>query len=192
MELNDIKIVPLLDTLRLQKISDEVYFSEKYRNYVSNSRLGLINPQQDGSPEKFFEGFKMGYSSSLEIGSAVHELVLQPDLFVLQENTQKPTAKLGAMADRLYPVYDKTGKVTKEDVIEETAETNQEASEDEEIIQEDNADINDDEGDGQDGCYYERVDNLYQKSSDVMRRQIKTNKVELCEDKEYSILDDLK
>lgn len=61
-----------------------------------------------------------------------------------------------------------------------------------EIIQEDNADINDDEGDGQDGCYYERVDNLYQKSSDVMRRQIKTNKVELCEDKEYSILDDLK
>ena len=58
MELNDIKIVPLLDTLRLQKISDEVYFSEKYRNYVSNSRLGLINPQQDGSPEKFFEGFK--------------------------------------------------------------------------------------------------------------------------------------
>lgn len=118
MELNDIKIVPLLDTLRLQKISDEVYFSEKYRNYVSNSRLGLINPQQDGSPEKFFEGFKMGYSSSLEIGSAVHELVLQPDLFVLQENTQKPTAKLGAMADRLYPVYDKTGKVTKEDVID--------------------------------------------------------------------------
>ena len=96
----------------------EVYFSEKYRNYVSNSRLGLINPQQDGSPEKFFEGFKMGYSSSLEIGSAVHELVLQPDLFVLQENTQKPTAKLGAMADRLYPVYDKTGKVTKADVIE--------------------------------------------------------------------------
>lgn len=118
MELNDIKIIPLLDTLRLQKISDEVYFSEKYRNYVSNSRLGLINPQQDGSPEKFFEGFKMGYSSSLEIGSAVHELVLQPDLFVLQENTQKPTAKLGAMADRLYPVYDKTGKVTKEDVID--------------------------------------------------------------------------
>ena len=61
-----------------------------------------------------------------------------------------------------------------------------------ETIQEDNEDINNDEEDGQDGCYYERVDNLYQKSSDVMRKQIKTNKVELCEDKEYSILDDLK
>lgn len=68
MELNDIQIIPLLDTLRLQKISDEVYFSEKYKGYVSNSRLGLINPQQNGTPEKFFEGFKSGYSSSLELG----------------------------------------------------------------------------------------------------------------------------
>ena len=49
-----------------------------------------------------------------------------------------------------------------------------------------------DEWDTEDGCYYERVDNLYQKSSDVMKRQIKTNKVELCENNDYSILDDLK
>lgn len=124
MELNDIQIIPLLDTLRLQKISDEVYFSEKYKGYVSNSRLGLINPQQDGSPEKFFAGFKSGYSSSLEIGSAVHELVLQPDLFVLEENTQKPTAKLGAMADVLYSVFLTNGKVTKEDVIEASNKVN--------------------------------------------------------------------
>lgn len=124
MELNDIQIIPLLDTLRLQKISDEVYFSEKYKGYVSNSRLGLINPQQGGSPEKFFEGFKSEYSSSLEIGSAVHELVLQPDLFVLEENTQKPTAKLGAMADALYSVFLTNGKVTKEDVIEASIKVN--------------------------------------------------------------------
>lgn len=124
MELNDIQIIPLLDTLRLQKISDEVYFSEKYKGYVSNSRLGLINPQQEGSPEKFFEGFKSEYSSSLEIGSAVHELVLQPDLFVLEENTQKPTAKLGAMADALYSVFLTNGKVTKEDVIEASIKVN--------------------------------------------------------------------
>lgn len=69
MKLNEIKLTPLLDTLRLQKISDEVYFSEKYSGYVSNSRLGLLNPKQDGSPEKFFAGFKpVGYAPALELG----------------------------------------------------------------------------------------------------------------------------
>lgn len=69
MKFNEIKLTPLLDTLRLQKISDEVYFSEKYSGYVSNSRLGLLNPKQDGSPEKFFAGFKpVGYAPALEMG----------------------------------------------------------------------------------------------------------------------------
>lgn len=69
MKLNEIKLTPLLDTLRLQKISDETYFSEKYSGYVSNSRLGLLNPKQDGSPEKFFAGFKpVGYAPALEMG----------------------------------------------------------------------------------------------------------------------------
>jgi hypothetical protein len=34
------------------------------------------------------------------------------------EDTNKPTAKLGAMAEVLYPIYKKNNKVTKEDVIE--------------------------------------------------------------------------
>lgn len=69
MKLSEIKIAPLLDTLRLEKISDAVYFSEKYSDYVSNSRLGLLNPRQDGSPEKFFAGFKpSGYAPALELG----------------------------------------------------------------------------------------------------------------------------
>ena len=55
---DNIKIIPLLDTLRLQKIDDSEYFSKKYSGYISNSRLSLINPKQDGSPEKFFNGFK--------------------------------------------------------------------------------------------------------------------------------------
>lgn len=117
MKLNEIKLTPLLDTLRLQKISDETYFSEKYSGYVSNSRLGLLNPKQDGSPEKFFAGFKpVGYAPALEMGSAVHELTLQPDLFELAPNLGKPTAKMGAMADELYSVFLESD-VTKEDVI---------------------------------------------------------------------------
>ena len=63
-----IKITPLMDPLRLQKISDEEYFSKKYSNYISNSRLGLINPEQDGSPEKFFAGFKPVYSAAFDLG----------------------------------------------------------------------------------------------------------------------------
>ena len=72
-----IEITPILDTLRLEDIDDAVYFSEKYSGYISNSRLSLINPEQDGSPEKFFEGLSSHkiYSDSLVFGSAVHELV---------------------------------------------------------------------------------------------------------------------
>lgn len=69
MNLNEIKLTPLIDTLRLEKIDDAIYFSEKYSEYVSNSRLGLLNPRQEGSPEKFFAGFKpVGYAPALELG----------------------------------------------------------------------------------------------------------------------------
>ena len=116
MELKDIKLTPLLDTLRLEKISDKVYFSEKYSNYVSNSRLGLLNPRQDGNPDKFFSGLKFITSQALALGSAVHELVLQPDSFELSEDVGKPTAKLGVMADELYPIFVERD-VTKDDVV---------------------------------------------------------------------------
>lgn len=106
MQLSEIKLTPLLDTLQLIKISDAEYFSPKYGEYVSNSRLGLLNPRQGGSPESFFTGFKdEGFISSLVIGSAVHELVLQNESFELAPALGKPTAKMGAMADELYPVW---------------------------------------------------------------------------------------
>lgn len=115
MDLKEIKLIPLLDTLKLEKISDDIYFSKKYSNYISNSRLGLLNPKQDGSPEKFFEGFvNQGYVESFSLGSAVHELVLQPEYFELAPDLNKPTAKLGAMADELYPVFE---NITTEDII---------------------------------------------------------------------------
>lgn len=114
---NKIKITPLLDTLHLQKISDEVYFSEKYKNYISNSRLGLINPSQDGSPKKFFEGFKPFYSSSLEIGSAIHALCLQKELFNIVDSVDKPTGKMGMMAEELFKIW-KGSIPTSEDIIE--------------------------------------------------------------------------
>ena len=111
-------ITPLLDTLRLQKIDDEEYFSEKYSNYISNSRLGLINPDQGGSPERFFTGFKPMYSAAFSLGTGVHCCTLQNDLFTICESVDKPTAKLGALADRLYSTY-KTREITTEDIIKE-------------------------------------------------------------------------
>lgn len=117
MKLEDIKLEPLLDTLRLEKIDDNIYFtSPVYKNRISNSRLGLLNPYQGGSPEKFFAGFKSSFNPSFALGSAVHEQILQPDLFKLAEDTGKPTAKMGGMADALYELYCQ-GEITDEDII---------------------------------------------------------------------------
>ncbi len=115
--MNDIKITPLLETLHLQKISDDEYFSKKFSNYISNSRLGLINPKQDGSPEKFFQGFKSIYSSSLELGSAVHCMCLQKELFNIVDSVDKPTGKMGAMAEELFKIWH--GSIpTSKDILE--------------------------------------------------------------------------
>lgn len=105
--LSQIQIIPLLDTLKLQKIDDSEYFSQKYNGYISNSRLSLINPEQDNDPKAFFEGLSKHnkYSDALIFGSAVHELVLQPELFKLVMSVNRPTAKMGFMADELYKEY---------------------------------------------------------------------------------------
>ena len=37
-----IEIVP--ESIQLIKMTDEEYFSDKYKDYISNSKLGLLNP----------------------------------------------------------------------------------------------------------------------------------------------------
>lgn len=109
MNLENIKLTPLIDTLRLENIDDAIYFSERYSGYISNSRLGLINPEQGGSPKKYFEGFAANkiYSDSLIFGSAVHELSLQPESFYIESNIDRPTAKVGFIADLIYDMCKK-------------------------------------------------------------------------------------
>ena len=99
--IKSIKITPLLDTLRLEDISDEVYFSEKYSNYISNSRLGLLKSK---GVIAFFEGFKDdgSFNSSFSFGDMLHKLVLQKDSYELIDSVFKPTAKAGLVADYLY------------------------------------------------------------------------------------------
>lgn len=105
MNLNEITLTPLLDSLQLTKIEDKDYFGPDYKDYISNSRLGLLNPNQNNSsPEKFFIGFeKQEYNPSFELGSLVHMMVLQPEYFEMAPDLDKPAAKLGAVAELLYP-----------------------------------------------------------------------------------------
>lgn len=102
MKLSEIKITPILESIKLLDISDKEYFGSNYANYISNSRLNLL--KCNDSPEKFFEGLQLNsqYSDSLAFGSACHELVLQPESFMLVEEINRPTAKAGLMADELY------------------------------------------------------------------------------------------
>ena len=110
-------VIPLTDTLVVKNITDEEYFSSEYVQYISNSRLSLINPEQGGSPEKYLANEHKS-SPSLSLGSAVHELILEPDDFRLVEGVDKPTAKLGMMADYLFPYFMRNKTVTPEQVIE--------------------------------------------------------------------------
>ena len=69
-KLDSITITPIIDSLKLQKIEDSVYFSKKFNEYISNSRLSLLNPEQDNDPKAFFEGLSKHnkYSDALIFG----------------------------------------------------------------------------------------------------------------------------
>ena len=122
--LENIKFKPLLDSLRLQKISDEEYFSSHYSDYISNSRLAKINPDQDGTLQKFIDGLQANrlFIPSLPLGSAVHMITLQPDYFqLIPEITTKPSAKVGFIADELLNIAKDTFNPTKEEIYKACA-----------------------------------------------------------------------
>jgi hypothetical protein len=120
--LSQIKITPLLDTLRLESIDDKIYFSQKYSDYISNSRMSLINPVQGGNPLMYFEGLGKNnkLSTSLSFGSALHELVLQSNSFYVCDEVDPPTAKVGLMADILYSKH-YNGELPPDDIIRKAA-----------------------------------------------------------------------
>ena len=94
-----IEIIP--ESIRLVKMTDEEYFSSENKDYISNSKLGLIDPEEGGSLEKYLSGYSGIYSESFELGSAVHAVVLQPDEYQISP-VHKPTGKLGLFADKAY------------------------------------------------------------------------------------------
>jgi len=97
--IKQIKITPLLDTLKLEDIDDDTYFKEYKKEYISNSRLGKLVKE---GVESFFKNESSPYNPSFETGSLIHQQVLQPESFEVIEGVFKPTAKAGLMADALY------------------------------------------------------------------------------------------
>lgn len=108
----EITIVP--GSIQLIKMTDAEYFSAEYKDYISNSKLGTINPDEGGSPEKYEAGTKSAYSESFELGSAIHAMVLQPDYYHIA-NINKPTGKLGVWAEEVFK-YRQLGATIREAV----------------------------------------------------------------------------
>jgi len=79
---------------------DSEYFGLK--GYTSVSRLKLLDPTHEGSPQKYLEGFTHEYNPSLALGTYVHGSILNPDDFLLSDYDKKPTGKLGYFIERVY------------------------------------------------------------------------------------------
>lgn len=98
-DLNQVKLEFLVDTAeRIENVSDQEYFGGFYKGYVSNSLLALINPEQGGAPTKFLSGFESTKSGALELGSAVHQMILEKDKYFLSP-VDKPSGKIGLICD---------------------------------------------------------------------------------------------
>ena len=99
--LKEYKIQIDYDSIECKEISDEEYFSSVYKSYVSNSKLKLINPEEEGSLRLYLEGLKPFTTQSLSIGTAVHSQILQPEEFEISNQT-KPSGKGGLMVEEIY------------------------------------------------------------------------------------------
>lgn len=102
------KVTLVEQTVQRLEMDDETYFGNGLPGYISNSLMGLINPNQGGSARRFFFGFEdeAKYSAALELGSAVHALILEEDKYHLAE-VSKPTGSVGPIFDTIYKLMNR-------------------------------------------------------------------------------------
>lgn len=96
--IENIVLEPLLDSVERIQMEDPEYFA---LHAISNSKLSLINPEQEGSPQKFFMERKDNTSDALELGSAVHALLLEKDKYFLSD-FEKPGGKVAQVIKTAY------------------------------------------------------------------------------------------
>ena len=110
---SEIKIIPLIDTLQLLQIDDKDYFKI---DYISNSKLKLINPLEDGSPEKYKNGNIFEFNASFNVGTPIHQMVLQKENYYINDEIDKPSGKLNNLIDEI--IYNrKKGFSIKDSII---------------------------------------------------------------------------
>lgn len=113
-----VKFEIVKNSVTISDMSDEKYFSD-YKDYVSNSRLSLINPEENGSMLKYLQGFKGGSSSYFGLGTAFHAMILQPDEYDVSD-ISLPDGKDGEIIMELVR-RDEFGIDTIMDVLKENA-----------------------------------------------------------------------
>ena len=114
-------IVELIKTsFYTEDVTDDVYFKD-YTGHVSNSALGLLNYMQGGSPQRYLDGFGDKKTKSLELGTVVHKMVLERDLYTISP-VDKPSGKVGDIIDTIYSLT-KEG-LSQEDAIIEACKIN--------------------------------------------------------------------
>lgn len=94
----NIELIPILESVERIQMEDPEYFA---LDAISNSKLALINPDQNGSPQKFFMERHNTESSALELGSAVHALLLEKGKNFLSE-FEKPSGKVALLIKTAY------------------------------------------------------------------------------------------
>lgn len=94
----NIELIPILGSVERIQMEDPEYFA---LDAISNSKLALINPDQNGSPQKFFMERNNSESSALELGSAVHALLLEKGKNFLSE-FEKPSGKIALLIKTAY------------------------------------------------------------------------------------------
>ena len=109
IKFSDFHIIPDFNSVHKEGIDDETYFGDKYKKFISNSRLKWIDPNEGGTPQLFKNPPKLT-TASLTLGSIIHECVLQPESFYLAPKVGKPSAKLGM-------VFDEIEKLTKKNQL---------------------------------------------------------------------------
>lgn len=112
--------IQLVNQPVIVKISDDEYFNDpKYKNLISNSRLGLLDPECGGSIAAFLRGFsEQTYNQYFLVGSAVHDLKLQPESYHLSD-VEAPSGKMLAFANYF---IDNNKRVLTDDVIRKAIE----------------------------------------------------------------------
>ncbi len=75
-------------SIKRLKLSDEEYFSDLYRNFISNSRLKLLEADNYGSYDMFKKGrSNFDSSTALDVGTAVHRMFLESKDFQIYDHS---------------------------------------------------------------------------------------------------------